>query len=87
MMMQMQQQMYPLMMAMAQKLDALTGTNYTQGIAQMMQGGMAAAMPAQGGGGMKEEEQANSLGEPLEAGRKSTAGEARKKAAASSTPR
>lgn len=87
MMMQMQQTILPLTLKMAQKLDAMTGTSYTQGIAQMMQGGVPAAMPAQSGGGMQEEEQANSLGEPLDAGRKSTAGEARKKAAANSTPR
>lgn len=85
----MQQKMIPLMMQMAQELDAIKGTQYAPGvqmmIAQGMGGGIQPGMPA--GGQMGAEPQANSLGAALNGARKSTAGEARKKAAENATPK
>ena len=85
MLMRLQQQIAPLMMSMAQELDAMKGTNYTQGVAQILQGGAQQPMP--GAAAPREEVETNSLGQALNSGRKSTAGEARKEAAQNATPR
>lgn len=79
------QQMAPLMLAMAQQLDALQGTQYTPQVAAILGQGMAGAQPA-GLAGAGQEAQVNSLGDALNGSRKTTAGEARKRAAGKSTP-
>ncbi|MFZ5975210.1 MAG: portal protein [Bacillota bacterium] len=77
------QQLTPLVLALAQQLDALQGTQYTPQIAQIL--GMQAqtvAPAAQGGA----EAQVNPLGEMMNTVRNSTAGAARARAARYSTP-
>lgn len=84
----MQQKMMPIMMQMAQELDAIKGTRYTMGVQMMLQQGMGGGMPMPAGGQpMGEEPQSNGLGAALNGARKSTAGEARKQAANNATPR
>lgn len=78
------QQLTPLVLMMAQQLDALQGTSYTPQVAQILGQGM----PGQAGtpqGGLQET-QSNALGDALNGARKTTSGEARKKAARNSTP-
>ncbi|MEG1776793.1 MAG: hypothetical protein RR367_09800, partial [Clostridia bacterium] len=82
------QQMSPLMVAMAQQLDAVQGTQYTQQVAQMLGiklGGLTQSPKESGGGG--QEAQTNALGDTLNGARKTTAGEARKSAAANGAPK
>ena len=81
------QQMAPMLLQMAQELDALKGTQYAAQIAVMIQQmipGMDTTMMQMGGGG---EVQTNSLGDALNGASKTTSGEARKQAASNSTPR
>ncbi len=77
------QQLTPLMLAMAQQLDALQGTQYTAQIAQVMNMNMG----VQAGGSAAQEVQTNALGDTLNGARKTTAGEARKQAAQNAAPR
>jgi len=79
------QQLAPLVMAMAQQLDAMQGTQYTPQVAQILGVSMGVGMPMGGNGG--QEPQSNSLGDVLNGARKTTAGEARKQAAQNGTPR
>lgn len=79
------QQLTPLVLAMAQQLDALQGTQYTPQIAQIL--GMSQGGGVQMSGMPAQEPQANSLGDALNGARKTTAGEARKQAAQNGTPR
>ena len=83
----MQQKMMPIMMQMAQELDAIKGTQYTMGVQMMLQQGMGGGMPMPASEEMGAEPQVNSLGAALNGARKSTAGEARKQAADNATPR
>ena len=81
------QQMSPMMLQMAQELDAVKGTQYAPQIAalvQQMMPGMDTTSLIQMGGG---EVQTNSLGDALNGASRTTAGEARKQAASNSTPR
>ena len=79
------QQLAPLVMAMAQQLDTLQGTQYTPQIAQILGMGMNAGIAMRGAGA--QEVQTNSLGDTLNGARKTTAGEARKQAAQNGMPR
>lgn len=78
----------PMVMQMATELDQFKGTAYLPQvqmmIQQMMNGGQQPAMPM--GQPMGQEPQANGLGAELNSARKSTAGEARKRAANNATP-
>lgn len=77
------QQLTPLVLALAQQLDALQGTQYTPQVAQILGMGAMPGQPMAGG----QEVQTNGLGDALNGARKSTAGEARKQAAKNGTPR
>jgi hypothetical protein len=79
------QQLAPLVLAMAQQLDAVQGTQYTPQVAQILGMGMSAGPMM--GGGAAQEVQTNGLGDVLNGARKTTAGEARKQAASAGTPR
>ena len=79
-------QLAPLVLAMAQELDMARGTQYTPQVAQILGDTLQSDQP-QTQGARGQEAQANPLGDALNGARKSTAGEARKRAASSSTPR
>lgn len=92
----MQQQIGPMMMQMAAELDAIKGTQYApqiqmmlaQSMPQLAQQMQQATMAPRGGGKLDTEEpEANSVGEPLNEGRKTQAGEVRKRVARMATPR
>ena len=89
-MFQKMQQLTPLVMAIAQELDQVKGTQYAPQIAQILAGGngmgqmMAAPQPSRA---ISDEPETNSLGDTVNKTRNSTAGEARKRAAESATPR
>ena len=79
------EEMAQLALAMAQELDAAKGSQYTQGIGQII--GQSIPGEQGGGRGPMAEVQSNSLGDPVTSARRSTSGEARKGAASSSTPK
>jgi len=79
------QQMSQLSMAMAQQLDAVQGTQYTQQVAQIIQGGMQQGMPVQSVN--PEEPETDSIGNSFANSMNSRAGEARKKVASNATPK
>jgi hypothetical protein len=76
------QQIAPLAIAMAQELDVLKGTQYTAQVAQAV--GVQLGVPIGDGGNTT---QTNSLGDVFQQSRATLAGNARAKAATSSTPR
>jgi len=79
------QQVLPLLIAMAQELDRLTGSGYTQQVWQVAGDHLTVTeTPA-----IRHipETRANSLGDALHRARESAGGEARKRAAEASTPR
>ncbi|HNW87271.1 MAG TPA: hypothetical protein PLP25_02935 [Candidatus Limiplasma sp.] len=81
------QQLGPITLTMAQQLDALSAgkTNYTQEIASIVQGYIASAGQPNNSGGA--ETQTNVLGDALSTAKNTQVGNARKQAAAQSTPR
>ena len=87
---QQMQQLAPLVLAMAQQLDAATGSQYTPQVAQLVgqtMQGQAAPAPASQMPGGGQAVQTNPPGDVLNGARRSTAGEARKAAATHSTPK
>ncbi len=84
------QQLSQVCVQMAAELDRLKGTNYTQKTMMVANGAISGQQTQPQGassGKTIEEAQANSLGNVVNSGRRATSGEARKKAAQSSTPR
>lgn len=79
------QQLTPLVIAMAQQLDQLQGTQYTPQVAQIL--GMNLQTQQAPAARSGTESESNPLGDALNGARKTTAGEARKDAAANATPR
>lgn len=86
-MFQKMQQLTPIVMMIAQELDALKGTQYTPQIAQILGGSMGQQPMMPMSSAAVEEPETNSLGDTMNEVRKSTAGEARKHAAENATPR
>lgn len=89
---QLQQQIAPMMIQMAAELDGLKGTQYAPQVQMMLMQSMPQLqqqiqqMGAQNGE-MSEDVSVNSIGAPLDEGRKTQAGEVRKRTAQMATPR
>lgn len=79
------QQLTPLVLAMSQQLDAVTGSGYTPQVAQVLGQELGGQQSTPTGGG--QEAQSNALGDVIGGVRKNSVGEARKDAAENSTPR
>ena len=87
-MMRLQQTILPMLLQMAKELDAFKGTAYLPQVQlliqqQMQPGASQPALPM----GRMQEPQSNGVGDVMNGAKKTTAGEARKKAAENATPR
>lgn len=81
------QELGPIALAMAQHIDQVEGTMYTQQVAMLVQRYMAVTNNPQAGAPMGSEAETNALGMAFNNARGSLAGEARKGAATRSTPK